>query len=66
MCDKLITKVDTYSTQTHTHTHTSQKSIPSVGFEPVNQAVECPQTYDLDHMSIWISMLQLIRAKNFL
>jgi hypothetical protein len=42
MSDKLVTEVDTYST------HTSQKSIPSVGFEPLNLAVECPQTYDLD------------------
>jgi hypothetical protein len=59
MSDKLVTAVDTYST------HMSLKSIKLLGFEPAKLAVEWPHTYALDHMSIWISMLQLICEKNF-
>jgi hypothetical protein len=57
MSDKLVTEIDTYST------HKRLSSMPSIGFEPVLPAVKWPQAYALNHMSIWISMLQLICEK---
>ena len=56
MSDKLVTEVVAHTTVL--------TFMPSVGFEPAVLAVERPQSYALDHMSIWISMLQLICEKN--